>query len=460
MSIINIGQTWYSFGWESQLLEIGFLSLFLLPLYNPDKISFPTPLLCIWGNRWLLFRIMIGAGMIKIRGDKCWKDLTCMNYHYLTQPVPNPLSILYHNNNEIIHQFETLANHFVELLCPWLLLIPFRSIQTIGGIIQILFQFILISSGNLSFLNWLTALPAIMCFDDQSLLWLCTNSEKNVMNNLEIIYQNKIYENSQQSLSIKLDSDSTSANNTEESNSIHSKISFLKYYTNYNWTCIPVINNILSPSQHMNINFEPFRIVNSYGAFGSITKIRHEVIIQGTHDEHTTPHSQWKDFEFACKPGDINRRPCMISPYHYRVDWLLWFAAFQNYQYCPWIVHLSDKLLRGDSTVNRLLAKGGNPFYETVHNNNNQLFSNDFNVTVIGSPPKFIRAELYEYQYAPIQSFFISKNKTNEEINHYIRNGWEVGKWWRRKHVQSYMPAIQVNNPSVKEFLQAHRLIN
>jgi hypothetical protein len=40
---------------------------------------------------------MIGAGMIKIRGDQCWRDLTCMNYHYQTQPVPNPFSIYFHN---------------------------------------------------------------------------------------------------------------------------------------------------------------------------------------------------------------------------------------------------------------------------------------------------------------------------------------------------------------------------
>ncbi len=81
----------------------------------------------------------------------------------------------------------------------------------------------------------------------------------------------------------------------------------------------------------MNANFEPFRLVNSYGAFGSITKVRHEVVLQGTRSADPQ-HAQWLDFEFACKPGDINRRPCLISPYHIRIDWLMWFAAFQSYQ--------------------------------------------------------------------------------------------------------------------------------
>jgi hypothetical protein len=98
-SIVNTGQVWYSFGWESQLLEISFLSMFLVPVWSLDRFPklTPTPWTCIFGYRWLLFRIMIGAGMIKVRGDQCWRDLTCMNYHYQTQPVPNPLSYYFHS---------------------------------------------------------------------------------------------------------------------------------------------------------------------------------------------------------------------------------------------------------------------------------------------------------------------------------------------------------------------------
>jgi len=69
----------------------------------------------------------------------------------------------------------------------------------------------------------------------------------------------------------------------------------------------PVIMNILSPNQQMNASFHPFRIVNTYGAFGSVTKVRNEVILQGTDAVHLDAKTVWRDFEFACKPGDINR---------------------------------------------------------------------------------------------------------------------------------------------------------
>jgi hypothetical protein len=99
-SITNVGQTWYSFGWECQLLEGGFLAIFLVPYFHLQR--FPTltmtPWVVIWGNRWCMFRLMLGAGLIKIRGDKCWKDLTAMKYHYQTQPVPNQLSVYFHNS--------------------------------------------------------------------------------------------------------------------------------------------------------------------------------------------------------------------------------------------------------------------------------------------------------------------------------------------------------------------------
>src|SRR6185503_9568475 len=97
LSFVQVGQVWYGFGWESQLLETGFLAIF----------------------RWLIFRIMLGAGLIKLRGDPCWRDLTCLYHHYETQPIPNPLSRLLHFMPHWFHNAGVLYNHLCELVCPW-----------------------------------------------------------------------------------------------------------------------------------------------------------------------------------------------------------------------------------------------------------------------------------------------------------------------------------------------------
>ena len=70
--------------------------------------------------------------------------------------------------------------------------------------------------------------------------------------------------------------------------------------------------------------------MNTYGAFGSVTKERHEIIFKGTQNSILDGNNViWKEYEFHCKPGSVTRKPCLISPYHYRLDWLMWFAAFQ-----------------------------------------------------------------------------------------------------------------------------------
>ncbi len=165
-SLMSVGNCWYGFGWEPQLAELTFHAMFMAPVLSLSAIPYETPVpkVTIWAMRWFLFRIMLGAGLIKLRSsDPKWKfrgpkKLSTMDYFYETQPVPNPLTRYFHRMPKAWHKFEVLINHFVELVAPWLLILPGigRKWRIIGGLIQLTFQFVLISSGNLSFLNWLT----------------------------------------------------------------------------------------------------------------------------------------------------------------------------------------------------------------------------------------------------------------------------------------------------------------
>merc|ERR1711970_1443845 len=106
----------------------------------------------------------------------------------------------------------------------------------------------------------------------------------------------------------------------------------------------------------MNTNFDSFKLVNTYGAFGSITKKRHEVVLEGTRSTDLTDADiKWIEYEFKCKPGNVARRPCVITPYHYRLDWLMWFAAFGSYQQHPWLLHFTSKLLVNDEITSSLI---------------------------------------------------------------------------------------------------------
>ena len=141
MSFVHAGQDFWGFGWETNLLEIGFLSIFLCPIWRWDirDYSYSSPVGIFVLYRWVLFRLMFGAGMIKLRGDSCWTDLSCLQFHYETQPIPNPLSPFFHFAPVWFHNISVVLNHIVELIIPWFLFLS-RRFRIVAGVIFIFFQ--------------------------------------------------------------------------------------------------------------------------------------------------------------------------------------------------------------------------------------------------------------------------------------------------------------------------------
>ena len=392
-SIMSVGNAWYGFGWEPQLAELGFHAMFIVPLLSLKAISTatPVPIAVVWTMRWYLFRIMLGAGLIKIKSnDKKWRDLTAMDGFYETQPVPNPFSKYFHAAGKTWHKFEVLSNHFVELIAPWLLIIPNlpREVRITGGLIQIIFQGVLISSGNLSFLNWLTAVPALWCLDDAFLM--------------RLFYP------------FKTSAEAMLAYSTAIGPSVGRPIPLARSIVSIAFAAligklsIPVIQNLMAWRQMMNASFDRYRLVNSYGAFGTVSEVREELIIESA-EKFGGP---WREYVFKVKPGPLTR-PChWISPYHYRLDWLMWIACVcGGIERSPWLLPFLLKLLEQDEGVLSLLD--GNPW------------ADDENSTSERVGPKYIRIEKYRYE------FNYDKNLKDED-----------GKplYWKRERVGRYFP--------------------
>lgn len=158
LSIVQVGQVWYGFGWESLLLETGFLAVFL------GTGDTAPPVLVLWLLRWLLFRVEFGAGLIKMRGDACWRELTCLDFHHETQPMPGPLSWFFHHLPRPVHRAEAAANHVTQLLVPFLLFTP-QPVASAAAGLMVLTQLWLVLSGNFAWLNWLTIALALSVVD-------------------------------------------------------------------------------------------------------------------------------------------------------------------------------------------------------------------------------------------------------------------------------------------------------
>ncbi|KAL9179644.1 hypothetical protein ACHAXT_008934 [Thalassiosira profunda] len=389
-SFMAVGGPWYGYGWEPQNAELTFHALFLVPLLsmNPffgslqtasNKVmgAFPVPILVIWAIRWYLFKIMLGAGLIKVKSsDRKWKpgDMSAMDYFYETQPVPNPFTRYFHFMPKAWHRFEVWSNHFVELVAPFLLLIPNRNCRLAGGLIQISFQLILISSGNLSFLNWLTIVPAIFCLDDAFLASLPSLVQKIALGTPAT-----------QSYVQSMASGDLIFRQAPTIRTIIS-VAFFLLMAKLNKN---IVLNLFARPQVMNGSFDKLRLVGTYGAFGVVSERREELIIESAN----SIKGPWKEYHFKVKPGDVYRRPRWISPYHHRLDWQLWIAAQTGrIERSPWILSLLLKLLRQEKDVLDLIES--DPWNKTAAGANSESNGE------APARPKYIRIEKYLYKFA------------------------------------------------------------
>jgi hypothetical protein len=356
LSVVNVGQTWYAFGWESLLLEVGFLAVFL----GNDEVA--PPVVVLFLLRWILFRVEFGAGLIKMRGDACWRKLTCLDHHHETQPMPGPLSWFFHHLPRPLHRVEVAANHVTQLVVPVLLFTP-QPIATAAAALMILTQLWLVLSGNFSWLNWITIVLAASA--------------------------------------LGLPSDAPSVPEAP----LWYEVVVLAFAALLLGLSYRPVANMISRRQIMNRSFDPLHLVNTYGAFGTVSRVRYEVVIEGT--DEAVPHedSDWREYEFRGKPGDPRRWPRQFAPYHLRLDWLMWFAALSPSYAGAWFGVLVERLLENDRDTLRLLRRS--PFPPDA-------------------PPRYIRARLFRYRYTS------------------WRELRETGACWERTYVREYLPPTRL----------------
>jgi len=431
-SFVRTGQLWFSFGWELQILETTVLAAFLAHAWDPRPLKAPPPSrIAIGLMRWLALRIMLGAGLIKLRGDACWTELTCLDYHFETQPIPNPLSAWVHHLPHWVHAIGVVLNHVTELLLPLFAFGP-RRLRLVAGVGMAAFQIVLIISGNLAFLNWLTLVPILACFDDEFLRrfaparlrrWLATRIPPAVARDpkqlvfafgaalLWFLVWPPIFGELPAPIQVALalvlgafmiliaigqratiTSPGRRLDGTQLALGCLLALVALK--------SLPVVGNLVgSGRQAMNRSYDRLELVNTYGAFGSVGGTRHELIIEGTRDPDPAT-ATWQAYELPCKPGDLARRPCILGPYHLRLDWLIWFAAMSEQPRDPWVLRLVEKLLAGDRTIRTLLAV--DPFH--------------------GEPPTYVRIRRFAYHLQPLGA----------------------DAWWTRDHEQLWLPPVSL----------------
>ena len=399
------GSSFYAYGWESQLLETGFLAIFL-PLLAPRAAD---PSRCVlWLFRWLSFRISLGAGLIKIRGGSCWEARTCLHYHFETQPVPSPASFVFHFLPKWLLSHAVDLDLFVQLYTSWLVLLPgviqpLRWVRRGAGLLQITFMLNIAASGNFSFLNHLTIIPSLACLDDACWPRALRAAPPPPPQSVATSGLRRAARGARRGAELAL-------------------------FGSIMWLSWPVVANLLQleSGQVMNGSFGAFRLVNTYGAFGSVGEARYEPIISVSHDGEV-----WHELDFPCKPGTVTRRPCFCAPYHFRLDWNIWFIGFKPHRSMlqrreSWLFAFVGRLLTDDPTALGLLdasAATSAAFIDPTDAKRRR-------------PPRLVKVDMYHYTMAePLWS--LGARWWHEPSAPLV--------WWRRSYEELLIPTMQLD---------------
>jgi predicted DCC family thiol-disulfide oxidoreductase YuxK len=393
LSLVTVGQDFFGFQWDNLLLETGLLAIFLAPLqllpgwlkstggkhssssfflHNSSFSHVP-----IWLLRLLLFKLMFSSGCVKLlSGDPLWRHLTALTCHYQTQPLPTWIGWYAQQLPAWFQKFSCLGMFIIELGAPWLIFTP-RCPRFLGcGAIAFL-QVLILLTGNYTFFNWLTLALCLLLLDDFALARFIPRKWRP---------------------SVSFQPGAKSLRWPQPVLVVVAVIllsaSSFRLAETLGWQ-----SSLLAPCAWVADKLAPLRTVNNYGLFAVMTPQRNEIIVEGSNDG-----VHWLPYEFKYKPGDVKRRPGFVAPFQPRLDWQMWFAALGSVDQNPWFQKFCWRLLQGSPEVLKLLAN--NPFPD--------------------HPPRFIRAELYNYRFTTIAE----RSAT--------------GAWWQRTLTGEYMPPVSL----------------
>ena len=392
LSLTIAGQTFLSFQWDILLLETGFLSIFLAPwrlwprelmwLLRPPNATTPVSQPALFLLKFLLFKLMLMSGVVKLTsGDDCWWNLTALDYHYWSQPLPTVFAWWADKSPEWFKHFSVAFCLVVEIIVPFFIWAPRRP-RLIAAGLMIFLQIVIAVTGNYCFFNLLTIALCLLLIDDSVARALRAAPDKRAKN-VSAAFRTA------EPLQDRLCSYAAIAV-VIVTLPINAWLIFSAFKPHEEWP---------RPLIAIYGRLEPFRIVNGYGLFRVMTKERGEIVIEGSADG-----IEWLPYEFKWKPGDVMRTPGWCAPHQPRLDWQMWFAALGSYRENPWFGRLIVRL-EGSRDVSRLLAK--NPFSH--------------------EPPRYIRAMFYRYRFTT------------------LRERSETGAWWKREELREYLPKVSLD---------------
>ncbi len=400
LSLTIAGQIFFNFQWDVLLLEAGFLSIFFAPwrlwprrfsveavvpaannfhpagdmpataLATPSRQQEPPVSRAgLFLLKLLLFKLMLMSGVVKLTsGDPSWWNLTALDYHYWSQPLPTVFGWLADKSPEWFKHFSVAFCLAIEIVAPFFIWAPRRLRLGAAGL-MIFLQVGIGLTGNYCFFNLLTIALCLLLIDDSA----TGMSLRGVRGQRGALFV------------------------PDRLGAWGAVAVFILTFPINAWLIFSAFKPLARPPRALaNVyeRLEAFRIVNGYGLFRVMTKDRCEIVLEGS-----TDGIDWLPYEFKWKPGDVKRAPGWCAPHQPRLDWQMWFAALETPQENRWLIALVFRLLQDSRDVSGLLRR--NPFPD--------------------KPPRYIRAMFYRYRFTTVdERHQIGAWWKREELREYL----------------------------------------
>ncbi|GEM_PF-305273 len=300
LSFVNSVQHFLAYQWDNLLCESCFWLGVILPWRPKQPVDGKGSSFGYWVIVLLVFKLMFQSGLVKVlSGDPTWRNLTAMQYHYMTQPLPNPLSWYAFHLPPTWHRLETLAALVIELILPPLVFFG-HTARLSAGVGFCVLQLCILLTGNYGFFNVLTL---VLCAS----LW-CVPTPR--------------------ALAAAVRSDPKGA----------------AAATLYILTMLVQLHAISTrhlsrPERIVWWLGTRYRVSTPYGLFAVMTTQRPELILEVSSDGN-----RWQEVTFRHKPGPLDRRPPALLLHMPRLDWQMWFAALGP-QAEPWLPRFLNLLV-------------------------------------------------------------------------------------------------------------------
>ena len=294
LSLMVVGEPFLSFQWDILLTETLLLSLPFLPTVRFHRFGSKVHF-----SKWarvlivaLLAKLMLESGIVKFTsfagdGSNSWRDLTALDFHYWTQPLPHALSPWVHSLPAWLDSFSLYSMYIIELVLPFFFFLP-GNLRRIGLLGQIILQIAILLSGNYGFFNLLTLCLCIPLLDDQILpsrIKMPFNKEENNAGLGKFHFRTSLL-------------------------FLFTTIFLSTFYghliNDFRGNQILEEGNWKVPKWIQSLQFEArtLRCFNSYGLFRVMTTTRPEISIEGS-----VNGKSWQPYEFKWKPGNPNQLP-------------------------------------------------------------------------------------------------------------------------------------------------------